>query len=576
MLELLSPREQALQTTRPELHLLGRTVPGASVQVADAPVTVYATGVFARDGIPLAPGMNRLLVQATLPDGSRWQRTLTVERVAPPAGVEWPRNRLWLHGGTLRPDERQRLAPGEPLEVAVRAMPGQQVQARLPGRPWQALVESAASPGRYQAAWPMPLEADEAGAPVQLRVQAAGALRRGKPAAINALTPGEVGLWRADPHRLWLVGPEGAELVHGLHDVRLGGPYLAELPPGTLLQATGLRGDALRVQLAPDTTAWVTLRAVTPAPAGTLPPHAAITGLSVAGTATGDDVLHIPLPAGVPYAVHSVADERGAMHLQVEIFNAHHATTWITHRASTRVVREVTAEQAGPGRVRLRVRPQAPRLWGWRAERTAQALRITLRPVPVVADGGRPLAGLRVALEPGHGGPTNLGAVGATGVPEKDINRWTTDALQAELLAAGALVLMVREGDDNPSLRERARRVLDSDAQLFVSVHANATDTSGGFLRVAGTSTFYKHATARDAAAAVQHRLLEQTGLDDFGLVGNFNYTPIRLVTSMPAILVEQAFLSHPGDEARLLEPAFRATTARAVRLGLEDFLRAL
>jgi N-acetylmuramoyl-L-alanine amidase len=113
-----------------------------------------------------------------------------------------------------------------------------------------------------------------------------------------------------------------------------------------------------------------------------------------------------------------------------------------------------------------------------------------------VADASRPLAGLRVALEPGHGGPTNLGAVGATGVPEKDINRWTADALQAELQAAGAQVVMVREGDDNPSPRERARRVLDSDAQLFVSVHANATDTSGGFLRVAGTSTFYKHATA--------------------------------------------------------------------------------
>jgi N-acetylmuramoyl-L-alanine amidase len=172
--------------------------------------------------------------------------------------------------------------------------------------------------------------------------------------------------------------------------------------------------------------------------------------------------------------------------------------------------------------------------------------------------------------------PTNLGAVGATGVPEKDINRWTADALQAELQAAGALVLMVREGDDNPSPRERARRVLDSDAQLFVSVHANATDTSNGFLRVAGTSTFYKHATARDAAAAVQRRMLEQTGLDDFGLVGNFNYTPIRLVTCMPAILVEQAFVSHPGDEARLLDPTFRAITARAVRLGLEDFLRAL
>ena len=47
------------------------------------------------------------------------------------------------------------------------------------------------------------------------------------------------------------------------------------------------------------------------------------------------------------------ADVRGAMQLQVEIFNAHHATTWTTHRASTRVVCEVTAEQAGSGRVRL-------------------------------------------------------------------------------------------------------------------------------------------------------------------------------------------------------------------------------
>jgi N-acetylmuramoyl-L-alanine amidase len=68
--------------------------------------------------------------------------------------------------------------------------------------------------------------------------------------------------------------------------------------------------------------------------------------------------------------------------------------------------------------------------------------------------------------------------------------------------------------------------------------------------------------------------MLAMTGLDDFGLVGNFNYTPLRLVTAMPAILVEQAFLSHPGDEAKLLDPAFRAVMARAVRQGIEDFLR--
>jgi N-acetylmuramoyl-L-alanine amidase len=207
-------------------------------------------------------------------------------------------------------------------------------------------------------------------------------------------------------------------------------------------------------------------------------------------------------------------------------------------------------------------------------ERTAQALRIVVRAAPLLAAQGSPLAGLRVALEPGHGGATNLGAVGATAVPEKDVNRWAVAALKAELETAGAQVTVVREADDNPTLRERARQVVESQAQLFVSVHANASDTSSGFLRSAGSSTYYKHASSRDLAAAVQRRLLEQTGLDDFGLVGNFNYAPIRLVTWAPAILVEQAFMSHPGDEAKLLDPAFRAQLARAVRMGLEDFLR--
>ena len=135
---------------------------------------------------------------------------------------------------------------------------------------------------------------------------------------------------------------------------------------------------------------------------------------------------------------------------------------------------------------------------------------------------------------------------------------------------------MVREGDDNPPQRERARRVLASPAQLFISVHANSADTSNGFLRVSGTSHYFKHSNSRDLAAAVHRQMLALTGLDDFGLVGNFNYAPVRLVTAMPSMLVEQAFVSHPGDEAKLLDPAFRALMARAVRQGVEDFLRSM
>ncbi len=478
-LELLSPTAAQPSTTREFVHVLGRSTPGATVRVGGEPVTVYATGVFARDRVPLALGTNTIRIEAVLPDGTRLSRDLVLERLPAPT--------------TLPP------AP------------------------------------------PLPTSGDEAP--------------------------------RIEPPRLFVVGADGAELVHGLHGVRLGGPYLAELPAGTLLSANGRLGDFLRVQLSADTIAWVLATAVSQAPPGTVAPWVAPTSLAVAGSADGD-VVSIPLPAAVPYAVRAVTSADGRHQLEVDLYGAHNAATWISHRASARVVREVTVETPASGRLRVRIAPVAARLWGWRVERTATALRIVVRPAPVIADAGTPLKGLRVALEAGHGSAANTGAVGATGVFEKDINRLTALALQAELEAAGATVVQVREGDDNPPQRERAARVTASDAQLFISLHGNAADVAGGFLRVQGTSSYHKHDTGRDLAQAVHRRVLAQTGLADFGRVGNFNYTPIRLVTWMPAMLFEQAFVTHPGDEAQLLDAAFRVRMAQAVRLGIEDFLR--
>ncbi|MDP2005583.1 MAG: N-acetylmuramoyl-L-alanine amidase [Rubrivivax sp.] len=578
-LELLSPKAPQATTTRDFVNVLGRTTPGAGVRVGGEPVAVYSTGVFARDRIPLQPGTNRIVIEATTADGQTLTQGLDIERLPPPAPVQWPGDRLALDGASLRPAEAVTVAPGEAVEVSLRATPGQLVEARLPGQRWQPVPEQGAAGGawgRYRALLHFEKTDDVEPAPVQLRLSAQALPRSAGPRQILTQTPGAAGQWRRDPERLYATGPDGAALLHGLHEVRLGGPFLAELPAGTLLHATGRRGGHLRVQLSADTSAWVIESSLGAAAPGTRPPHAVFTTVSANGNAEGD-VVNIPLAARVPYAVNALSTPEGRHYLEVELYGAHHATTWISQRAGAKLVRDLHVEQAGPGRVRVRITPVAPRLWGWRVERTAGALRVLLRPAPLLdPTAASPLAGLRVALEAGHGSADNLGAVGATGVPEKDINRWTAEALKAELESAGAQVLMVREGDDNPDLRERARRVAESQAELFVSVHANASDTSGGFLRVAGASTFYKHPPHRELAAAVQRRVLEQTGLDDFGVVGNFNYTPLRLTTWMPAVLVEQAFVSHPADEARLLDPAFRARLARAVRLGLEDHLRSV
>lgn len=478
-LELLSPREDRPSTAREFVNVLGRTVPGDTVRVAGEMVTVFATGVFARDRVPLELGLNRITIEAVAAGGNMTSRVLEIERVAPPPAV-------------------------------------------------------AAAPVVAEAELP--------------------------------LSPAEI---------VEVTGPDVAELLHGVHDVRLGGPFIAEAATGTRLLATARRGDLLRVLLAPGFSAWLPRPAVQQLVSGSMPLRPPFTHFSISGNAEGD-VVTIPLAAPLAYAVRALP---GA--LEIDLFGTHLAATWISHRASAKLVREATVEALGDERVRIRLALNGPRdastwAWGWRVEHVAGAMRLTLRAPPVIAATGSPLNGLHVALEAGHGSAENTGAIGATGTPEKDINRWTTDALAAELRAAGAAVTMVREGDENPPQRERARRVLASPAQLFVSVHANSADTTNGFLRVSGTSHFYKSSHSRDLAAAVHQQMLALTGLPDFGLVGNFNYAPLRLVTAMPAILVEQAFVSHPGDEAKLLDPAFRALMARAVRQGIEVFLRAM
>ena len=145
-LDLLAPRAQQSPPpitphttphtkTRDTVNVLGRTTPGALARVGGEPVTVFSTGVFARDHVPLALGSNTIRIEATLADGQTLLRMLEIERVAPPPSVVWPADRLWLDGASLQPQEVRRVAAGEAIAVSVCATPGQRVEARLTTQP---------------------------------------------------------------------------------------------------------------------------------------------------------------------------------------------------------------------------------------------------------------------------------------------------------------------------------------------------------------------------------------------------------------------------------------------------------
>jgi len=61
--------------------------------------------------------------------------------------------------------------------------------------------------------------------------------------------------------------------------------------------------------------------------------------------------------------------------------------------------------------------------------------------------------------------------------------------------------------------------------------------------------------------------------LAEFGVIGSFNYTVIR-VSQMPSILVEQAFMSHAEDEEKLADSQFRQQIAEKIYRGIIDYLR--
>jgi N-acetylmuramoyl-L-alanine amidase len=133
----------------------------------------------------------------------------------------------------------------------------------------------------------------------------------------------------------------------------------------------------------------------------------------------------------------------------------------------------------------------------------------------------------------------------------------------------GAEVIQVRDSDKYMLLTDKRRIAIESGADMLISIHANAGGR--GYLSVAGTSTYWHNPFWAPLAQTVYDRLLE-TGLAEFGVVGSFNYTVTR-ASQLPAVLVEQAFMSHAEDEEKLADPAFRQMEAEKIYAGIIDYL---
>ncbi len=181
-----------------------------------------------------------------------------------------------------------------------------------------------------------------------------------------------------------------------------------------------------------------------------------------------------------------------------------------------------------------------------------------------------------IVLDPGHGG-SDAGSA-HYGVVEKDVTLDVARRVKAVLVSRGWSVRMTRDGDNdvyapNDSAHDELQARCDvangAGARLFVSIHANASTISS----VNGTTTYYFKAIDRPLAEYVHRRLIAVLGTKDDG-VQKDNFYVIHH-TAMPAILIETAFDSNPGDAALLRSPDFLQRVAGAIADGVADYAAA-
>jgi len=222
------------------------------------------------------------------------------------------------------------------------------------------------------------------------------------------------------------------------------------------------------------------------------------------------------------------------------------------------------------------------------------------------------LGARRIVIDAGHGGH-DPGTIGRSGLREKDL---VLDvALRLERLVRqelGTDVVLTRSSDVFVPLEERTAIANQKDADLFVSIHANASRNPKArgietyFLNFARTphaeavaarenaistatlkdlQTLVKAITlnskideSRDLATSIQESMVsavrEKHAVPDRGVHTAPFY--VLIGANMPAVLAELAFVSHPEDEKRLKTAEYREVLARSLLRGLRSYLEAL
>lgn len=210
-----------------------------------------------------------------------------------------------------------------------------------------------------------------------------------------------------------------------------------------------------------------------------------------------------------------------------------------------------------------------------------------------------------VVLDPGHGGG-DTGAIATGGRTEKDVALELAQRLAPLLEAQGLKVVLTRTGDSTVSLLQRTALANFNQADLFLSIHLNASPAPGArgpevyFMSRDATDLWASELAAKEnlegeafsgsglnlvlwdmaqTAYLVESAFLAETIQQNLNSIMGTASRSVRQApfavlegARMPAVLVEVAFLTHADDLRRVNDPSFQDQVARSLAEAVAAF----
>lgn len=197
------------------------------------------------------------------------------------------------------------------------------------------------------------------------------------------------------------------------------------------------------------------------------------------------------------------------------------------------------------------------------------------------------LRGKIICIDPGHGGTaaTDHYRVGLGGEREEWINLRVARLLKEKLEEKGAKVIMTRAEDVFVPLDERAKIARENKADVFISIHHNATaDTSVNFPIIyfhgAASENLAGVSLGRDVASSLEkyfyNKEIPESLNSDYTIFPSNGAAVLRNTYGIPAVLGEASFFTNPSEEARLKQADYNSREATAYLKALELFFHNL